>query len=108
MEQIRGPWRISMRGMSGQITNFTDISMPSGSTYVRITPDQGYYFIIDDVRLVDSRVHAFSYTVQYVGTQTMRIALEDTNDDTYTDIKLMPIDGCTQYFWQMLNTRSLV
>lgn len=88
----------------GMISGWNDISLNADAVYQSIEPRDGFMFVVDNIRLGVPR--RFSYVMTYAGTSSIRIKLDDRNNDPYKDIVVYPVDSCARYLWTYINTAS--
>ncbi len=66
-----------------------------------------YNFIIDNIQPENGQAE-FSYDLRYMwGSPIAHIEIEDTNNDTYPDIKVYPFDGCMWTYREFINTNNV-
>jgi hypothetical protein len=76
------------------------------ASYIPITPQWGFSFIVDNIVLGAKNSVEFSYTVQYQWWSSIKIKVSDRNHDNYKDISVYPLDGCSQFLRTYNNNLS--
>lgn len=106
IDSINGPRKISFKNNSISWRN--QWSLNSDYQYIPISPRDGYTFIIDNINLWSNNSVYFSYQLQYQWGSTVKIKVNDRNNDNYPDISLYPLDGCSKFFWIYYNSKSFI
>lgn len=62
--------------------------------------------MVDNISLSAGQSVTFSYTLQYIAPKLISIQLEDTNTDSYTDIKTYSTDSCQKGYRTFISSKG--
>lgn len=96
LEKLRWPWSIPKWD---KVIEWFDVGNLPVDVIINPNTSNGIQFMVDNIQLRKWDNISFSYIVVFKWVQATKIKLDDTNNDTYTDIIANPTDACLKTNW---------